>query len=130
MSNNRQLAAIVEYMPDYAKCRNEFIEHFDMFKKLGVVNYSALGQLTGFQGTPEEIVGVFLAGLALGKVSEISEQGGGEYIEHYGTVWDALVAWNLIEDELEAIRPVKRLPEPASIEVEVKAPGRRRRRSS
>jgi hypothetical protein len=130
MSENRQLATIIDNMPKYEDCRKEFFEHFYMFQKLGCINYASLAEGTGFATPAHEMVGIFLAGLALGKASEISER---ESCDLKMDVWSALVAWGLVEDELSSIRPqprLPRLPEPASIDVEVKAPGRRRKRSN
>ena len=107
MNENRQLVAIQGNMPEYEKCRSEFVEHFNMFQKLGAANYAALGTWTGLAAPSHETVGIFLAGMALGKASEISER---ESSNLKVNVWDALVAWTLVENELAAIRPG---PEPS-----------------
>lgn len=122
MAENRQLMAIANNMPDYKKCRESFFEHYEMFNKLGPANYAALGQPTGlFQGPADEVIGVFLAGMALGRAQELSERGFGEY-------WSSLLAWTLVEDELAVIRQdIPRLPAPA--EIEVKIPPQKRRRA-
>lgn len=116
MAQNRQLMAIANNMPDYQKCRESYFEHYEMFNKLGPVNYAALGQPTGlFQGPAYEVIGIFLAGMALARAEELSEHGHGEY-------WSSLLAWTLVEDELAAIRPeMPRLPAPA--EIKIKVPG-------
>lgn len=117
VGKNIQLMNIVNNMPEYEACRKEFFEHFHMFQKLGVVNYAALGQYTGFHGPASEVVGIFLAGMALGRASEISER---EADGLQMDVWSALVAWTLVEGELRAILPeLPRLPAPAEITISV-----------
>lgn len=126
--SNRQLMAIANNQPKFEKVRLDFFEHFPLFWKMGPVNYGAMIVEWGFQPFVDEVVAVYLCGLALARLEVYSENYSKLHPDDEGPdIWNPLFAWGLVQNELESIMPdVPRLQAPAEIKVR---PSQHRRRA-
>jgi hypothetical protein len=106
------IEAIVTRQPVYAVVREKFLEHFPLFWKLGTFNYAALMDHDELHPFHSEIAAIFLCGMALERIGEISEHcGSGD-----PDMWGPMAAWSVIQDEVKTLlEDGEPIPEPATI---------------
>lgn len=118
MSQNIALENIQNNQPDYIRVRELFFEIYPRVVQIGGCNFAALSKYNLLAPMPSDILAIYISGLAYGRASELSEKG--------TPAWGVFDAWKLVQNDLAPILPgCPKLSAPA--EIEIKAPGQRKR---